>query len=250
LTQLGKLYGGYDKLPPFEKAIYDCHTAEILFEQSDYAKAFSAYSKIFASHSTMLRNQFHHFARWIELAIILEKYDEASRLLDSIFKVYVDNCHESNGVIGSTLYAELYLASGKLDEAFTSISHAKSLNSLQVYFHHEIRIRLLETIYFAYSGDFEFVRRLAQRNMRYIQLQKLSLKKFKYARCFHLMKELKNVRNPVQPKLISKAEICLKEFDSGYDKLIGILLRNLWNFILAQHSSGGKASKKFQRSRR
>ena len=81
------------------------------------------------------------------------------------------------GYLGALLYSELYLAMGEYDEAFRYISMAKSLIPYRYIFSYEIRLRLLETIYFAYTSDYEFVRRLSL-NIRYIQLQKLSLKQY------------------------------------------------------------------------
>jgi hypothetical protein len=228
LDKIVRLYGGAQKMPEFERAISACHDAEMLMERSEYQAAYIAYSRTFAENIQVLRNQFHHFARWIELAIILEKYADAEKLLDNLFKVYVENHHESNGVLGSLLYAQLYLASGAYDLAFRHISMAKSLNSIQVYFTYEIRLRVLETLYFAFTGDFEFVTRLSQRNIRYIQLQKLSLKQFRQAHFFYIMKDFRSLRRQYPHHLSAKVQSYLREFESGYDVLFGKLLHRLF----------------------
>ncbi len=227
LHLIRQLYGGERNLPVFERAVAELHEAEILYELSQFRAAYNAYTQTFAHYMPMLRNQFHHFARWIELALILEKYDEAAKLLDSLFKVYVRNHHEANGVLGSLLYANFYLLTGNYDKAFQYISLAKSLNSIQVYFNYEIKLRMLEILYFAFMGDTEFVSRLAQRNMRYIQLQKLSLKKYKYAHFFFLVKDFANLQRKYPLRLPSKIKIYLTEFEEGYDKLSGIFLHRL-----------------------
>ncbi len=230
LRKIVQLYGGYDKMPEFEKAIADCHEAEVLFERGEYEAAYYAYSTTMPGKIQLLRNQFHHFARWIQLAIILGNYDAAENLLNTLFKMYVDNHHETNGVLGALLYAELYLAKGEFDPAFRYISMAKSLNSIQVYFTYEIRLRLLETIYFAFTSDFEFVRRLSLRNIRYIQLQKLSLKQFKYAHFFYLLKDFSSLRRNYPNHLSPKINSYIKEFNIGYDKILGNLLHKLFDF--------------------
>lgn len=227
LQLISKLYGGERNLPVFERAVAALHEAEMLYEKCEYKAAYAAYTQTFAHYMPMLRNQFHHFARWIELALILQKYEEASRLLDSLFKVYVLNHHESNGVLGSLLYAQHDLLTGNLDSAYQYISLAKSLNSIQVYFNYEIKLRMLEILYFAFSGDIEFVTRLAQRNMRYIQLQQLSLKKYKYAHFFFVVKDFTDLRRKYPAHLPPKIKIYLQEFEDGYDKLSGILLHKL-----------------------
>lgn len=228
LKRISELYGKSKPMPMFERAIADLHNAEIHFERSKYEEAYELYSQAFAHYLPMLRNQFHHFARWVELALILEKYEDAARLLDSLFKIYVVNRHESNGVLGSLLYAQLYLLTGDYGRAFDYITLCKSLNSLQVYFNYEIRLRILETLYFAYTNEAEFVDRLTQRNMRYIQLQKLSLKKYKYAHYFFLLRDYTAISHRYPHHLASKVKSYMAEFEGGYDAILWKLLDKLY----------------------
>jgi hypothetical protein len=228
LDKIARLYGGVEKMPEFERALASCHEAEMLFERNEFDAAYLAYSRTLTSNFHLLRNQFHHFARWIELAIILEHYRDAERLLDSLFKVYVENHHESNGVLGSLLYAQLKMRQNEFDNAFRFVSMAKSLNSIQVYFTYETRLRILETLFFAFTGDFDFASRLAHRNIRYIQLQKLSLKSYRYAHLFYLMKDFSYLRHLYPDKLPRKMQNYLREFDHGYDRLLGKLLHQLF----------------------
>jgi len=227
LKRILELYGSEQEVPLFERAVAALHEAEMLYERNQYHDAFLAYTKAFAHFMPLLRNQFHHFARWIELALITEKYEEANQLLDSLFKVYVLNHHESNGVLGSLLYATLYLLTDNFEHAFYYISKAKSLNSIQVYFNYEMKLRILETLYFAFTKDYDFVKRLSQRNMRYIQLQNLSLKKYKYAHFFYLMKDIRKLAADYPDRLPQKLKGYLAEFNEGYDVLFGIMLQKL-----------------------
>ncbi|MEO6168640.1 MAG: hypothetical protein ABIO46_14745, partial [Chitinophagales bacterium] len=193
----------------------------------DHEKSYELYKQLFAHHIAPLKNQFHHFARCIELSLILNDFPVAHRMLDSLFRVYILNRHESTGVLGAILYGQLYLKSGELEKAFEYISIAKSLNSIQVYFHYEIRIRMLETMFFAFTEDYEFVSRLSQRNIRYIQLQKLSLKKYKNAHFFYLLKDVSTLRKLYPDRLPPKITSYLNEFQNGYDLLLGQLLHKL-----------------------
>lgn len=227
LKRIMDLYGSEKEVPMFERAVAGLHEAEMLYERNQYNEAFIAYTQTFAHYMPLLRNQFHHFARWIELAIILEKYEDAKHLLDSLFKVYVLNHHESNGVLGSLLYATLCLLTDNFEHAFYYLSKAKSLNSIQVYFNYEMRLRILETLYFAFTRDYDFVKRLSQRNMRYIQLQNLSLKKYKYAHFFYLIKDLRKLAADYPDRLPIKLKAYLAEFNEGYDVLFGIMLQKL-----------------------
>lgn len=228
LDKIARLYGGVNKMPEFERALASCHEAEMLYERSEFEAAYHTYSKTITEHFPLLRNQFHHFARWIELALILEHYRDAERLLDSLFKVYVENHHESNGVLGSLLYAQLKFRLGEYDNAFRYVSMAKSLNSIQVYFTYEIRLRMLETLFFAFTGDFDFASRLSHRNIRYIQLQKLSLKSYEYAHLFYILKDFSYLRHLYPDKLPRKIQIYLREFEKGYNMLPGKLLHQLF----------------------
>ncbi|MCY7410485.1 MAG: hypothetical protein LH473_09440 [Chitinophagales bacterium] len=216
-----------DNVPIFERAIYECHKAEVLYEKGEFAKAYLAYTKTFSSYMLLLRNQFHHFARWIELALILGLYSEAEQLLDSLFKVYVNNRHESNGVLGSLLYAEMYLLKNDFNNAFQYLSLAKSLNSIQVYFIYEIRIRMREALFFALNGDKRFVERLVQRCVRYIQLQKLDQERYTYLQFFRILKDYQNIKATYPDRLSSKSKELLKPFESGYEKLNELLLKKL-----------------------
>ena len=229
LKKITRLYGGEEKMPLFERAVASLHQAEMMFERSEYQAAFDLYSTTLTHYMPLLRNQFHHFARWIELAMILRQYQSAKQFLDSHFKIYVVNHHESNGVLGSLLYAEYYLLNGEYELAFQHISLAKSLNSIQVYFNYEIKLRMLETLFFAFSKDYEFVSRLSQRNIRYIQLQKLSLKKYRYAHFFYLVKDFRSVRRHYPNHLTPKISSYLSEFANGYEALTGILLHRLFS---------------------
>lgn len=227
LNRIMELYRGEQEVPVFERAVAALHEAEMLYERNQYNDAYVAYTQAFAHFMPLLRNQFHHFARWIELALITEKYDDAKHLLDSLFKVYVLNHHESNGVLGSLLYATLCLLTDNFEHAFYYLSKAKALNSIQVYFNYEMRLRILETLYFAFTKDYEFVARLSQRNMRYIQLQNLSLKKYKYAHFFYLIRDLRKLAADYPDRLPVKLKGYLTEFNEGYDTLFGIMLYKL-----------------------
>lgn len=227
LGKIAELYNGYSKMPAFEQLIAECHFAEIYYERGQYEEAYKRYKLLFGNRMDSLKNQFHHFARCIELAIVLNDFPVAHRMLDSLFRVYIANRHESTGVLGAILYGQLYLKSGELDKAYEYISIAKSLNSIQVYFHYEIRIRMLETLFFAFHEDFDFVSRLAQRNIRYIQLQKLSLKKYKNAHFFYLLKDIRNIKRLYPDRLPPKINAYLKEFQDGYEILLGQLLQKL-----------------------
>ncbi|MBA3647941.1 MAG: hypothetical protein H0W62_05225 [Chitinophagales bacterium] len=226
LAQIESLYRK-EELPHFQKALSDCNKAEQLFEENKLGEAYVLYARTFHEYDTLLKNQFHHYSRFAELAMVMNELSTAQQVLDNVFLIYIQNKHESAGVLGSVLYAELCFKKGLYEKAFEYIAIGKSLNSLQVYFQYEIRLRMLETLYFAYSGDLEFASRLAQKNMRYIQLQKLSLKKYKYAHYFYLLKELNNIIKPLQGKGLSKAEGYLAEFTSGYDLLYGQLLHKI-----------------------
>ncbi len=227
LNKIAELYGGFEKMPAFEQLIAECHFAELMFEKGEYEKSYRLYVQLFNTKMELLKNQFHHFARCIELAIILNDFPMAHRMLDTLFKVYIVNRHESTGVLGAILYGHLYLKSGELDKAFENISIAKSLNSIQVYFHYEIRIRMLETLFFAFTDDFDFVTRLSQRNIRYIQLQRLSLKKYKNAHFFYLLKDMRSIRKSYPDKLPPKIMAYFNEFQHGYELLLGQLLNKL-----------------------
>lgn len=246
LEKIATLYGGFDQMPPFEKCIAECHFAEMHFETGLYTKAYEMYLNLFRHNMKHLKNQFHHFARCIELALILEDYQAAQEMLDTLFKVYVINRHESTGVVGAIQYAQLYLKSGNLNKAYEYISIAKSVNSIQVYFHFEIRIRMLEALYFAFAGDYDFVTRLSQRNIRYIQLQKLSLKTYKYAHFFYLLKDIKNLLKYYPDRMPPKVNFFLTQFNQGYDKLLGQLLERLLSeaaeLALQQSKSKTKSS--------
>ncbi len=226
LEKIQSLYANAN-VPVFERAIYECHKAEVLFEKGEYAKAYLAYTKTFSNYMLLLRNQFHHFARWIELALILGLYSEAEQLLDSLFKVYVVNRHESNGVLGSLLYAEMYLLKNDFNLAFQYISLAKSLNSIQVYFIYEIRIRMREALFFALNGDKRFVERLVQRSVRYIQLQKLDQERYTYLQFFKILKDYQNIKATYPDHLSPKSKDLLKVFDRGYEMLNGLFLKKL-----------------------
>lgn len=86
---------------------------------------------------------------------------------------------------------------------------------------------MLETMFFAFTEDYDFVTRLSQRNIRYIQLQKLSLKKYKYAHFFYLLKDIRSIRKLYPRHLPPKIKFYLGEFQHGYDLLLGQLLEKL-----------------------
>jgi hypothetical protein len=228
-TYLQKIEDMYknSKLPIFERAISECHKAEMLYERSEFSNAYLAYAKTFSMYMPLLRNQFHHFARWIELSLILGLYADTEHLLDTLFKVYVKNRHESNGVLGSILYTQLYILKGDYELAFQYLSLAKSLNSLQIYFSYEIRIRMLETLIFSFSGDHDFVEKLVKRSIRYVQLQKLAPKRYKFIQFLRILKDFKNIKPLYPHDLNSKTKLLLAEFDFGYEKLNGLLLKKL-----------------------
>ena len=227
LDSIAQLHGGYSMMACCEQANYDCYQAEILYERGRFREAYDAYTTAFSENLSILRNQFHHVSRWIELAIIIGDFNEAKALLDDLLKVYVDNRHESNGVIGAILYAQLYLLKGDLAQAFEYISLAQSLNSLKVYFNYEIRIRKLEACYFALIGDYEFAALLSQRNTRYIHLHQLSVKTYQSAHIFCLLKEYCKVKRNNSRKLTEKSLSYLHELDNGFEKFFGLVMNRI-----------------------
>jgi tetratricopeptide (TPR) repeat protein len=210
----------------FHRYLNYCHKAEMLFEAGEYDAAFSLYHSSFSEQGYLLRNQFTHYARLVELSIILGKYDYAMQVLNKIFGVYVQNNHPSNGTLGSILYATYYLAKGDYEPVFDYIDKGMSLNSLQVYYLYKIKLRILENFYFALSGDLHFASRLSSKNIRYIQMQNLSMKTYHYAHLFIIMKNLKDINR--KGRLMAKMMKMLKEFEMGPDKIYGILLQRLF----------------------
>jgi hypothetical protein len=226
LKKIESLYPDF-KLPTFEKALNQCTLAEIMISQNEYTAAFHLYKIVCDYYKGVLSNQYHHFAQFIELAIILRKTREAMELIDRYFSRHVMTRNQPYGVLGAILLAQFYLHQQDYKAAFHYISLGKSLNTPRLYFHFDLKLRQLENLFFALTGDLNFAQILAQKNIRFVHVNKLKLNQNPNAQVFQLLRDVKKNLVRRDEKMPDKFAEIMRNLDTGLLKIWHQPLQNV-----------------------
>ncbi len=229
LHYLLEIYYAYKDQPNFpliDKAITDLNIGEVYFEKNNFQKSYEIYKDTFEKYSYLLKSQYNHYARMIELALILGETDFARQTLKQVYSVFLETKHESHGVAAAIIFTKYYFITDRPSKAHKHILLGKEFNSKSVYFNYEIAIRMLECIYFGIKGDKHFAIELAKKGLKFIKSRGISVKTYKKARFFNLFISI--IECSISgARLNSKAAKVLEDYHYGYDRLSGMILDKL-----------------------
>ncbi len=80
-----------DILPEGERILTFCRIAEAHYNNSEFSIAAELYERVFAAYPGFVSREYYHSTKYIQVLIILERYNEAESLLDERFGVFMEN---------------------------------------------------------------------------------------------------------------------------------------------------------------
>lgn len=217
-----------EELSVEEKVLILCRIAEAHYAACRFEKAAALYGGLFAAYPTIAIQNFYHTTKYVQILIILERYDEAEQLLQQCFGVLVENKEPTMTTMAAISYAKLYLRLQQLERAKKFIDLGFECIAKNFYIQYEIELRILETVYFSLIGESEFTEELSTKHLKYLQSKGFTLGTSRYYPWFFTLVLAFITEKSGVKKLTKKLEAKLKEFyDDGPPTLYGIFLTTI-----------------------
>jgi tetratricopeptide (TPR) repeat protein len=206
-----------------ELVLTKCKIAEMYYMNSEFEKAYNEYSVIFEKDAKDLANDFYHHAKYVQVALLNDKYDKAKELIDNRFLLFIESKQPSTGVMGCLLYAKFYFFTKQYAEANKYIQLAKRLISKSFYIQYELEIRILETTYFIMINDLKSAKSLIKKNVKFMNSKGFNLKNSEMIYVFVILQEVINPgfsSDKMGVRLESKYNLMQKSYAAIYGKLL------------------------------
>lgn len=212
--------------------------AEALYFCNQHEEAFNQYEIFFKEYGAKARSSLYALAKFVQLAIIIERYDRAIYLLEQYMDVYLKTKSGTGNIMASLCYAKYYLCKGELDKGYEYVKMGQEFNPKNLYIQYEIELRNLENAYFYLKGDIEFARTLARKNLKFLQSKGFTMDKHDYGYYYHLILAFYNLHVNNKP-LNKEQEKMLEHANRATWAVYGKLLNKMKKMAEVQHKIVG-----------
>jgi hypothetical protein len=146
--------------------------AEALFTNNRLGEAEKIYHQVFeAGVDETIYGYYYHCEQYALVSIALKKYEQAKKILDTVFEPCIENRLDIYATRGAMCYAKLYLSKDELKSALHYLNIAKMINEKIFYLPFDVQLRVLENFYFFLKKDYDFAFQLANRNIKFLKAQ-------------------------------------------------------------------------------
>ena len=213
-----------------ELPLAKCKIAEMEYNRSHFEVSYKMYSAIFEEYAEQLTNDFYHHAKFVQLALILNKFDKAEELIGQHFLVFLESKQPGTGTMASLLYAKLYLFKDPLNGANKYIQSAKKLINKSFYLQYEFEVRILENIYLILSDDIKSAKSALKKNLKFMNSKGFTLKNSEMIFVFILLQEFLKPDYKVKglnKRMQYRYDLLQMSYAAVYGKLLAIVKGHL-----------------------
>jgi hypothetical protein len=143
--------------------------ADVYFSNKRFEQAFKIYDGIFSTGvEKEMYGYYYHCEQFALVAIILKNYSRAEMFLNKTFNPLIAAREGIFATRGLLAFSKLFLSVGDHKKAIQKINLANEINQKSFYLPFDLQLRVLECFAFYFKKDFEFVKQLVQRNVKFL----------------------------------------------------------------------------------
>lgn len=210
-----------------EKIIIDFYAQKstYLMMSDQVQEAYESFIQLESFIPDALGNNLYPSSKFVQICLILKKYEEVSIFLEKYYKKYTTlKVASPNVIICCLCYAKYHLLTDNYEEAYKFIYTGRNFLNKNLYVQYEIEFRNLELSYFVLTSNYTTAYHLCEKNLQYIKSKNKILKGSSFGIFYKLMQVLiKNMYG--NEKYTQKQKEWWAQTQKGSWKIYGALLQ-------------------------
>lgn len=199
--------------------------AENLYYHSNFLESYHLYEEIQEEYPEIFYEDFYHLTKYVQLLLILEKWEKAEEILKNHFLNYLKVLHPTRGTMAAINYTKLFLLQKDFKEANYALQKARFLNDKNFYLPYEFEIRLLESTLYFFTEDTNFFLTTLKKQYKYLKSKGLKLWESNYVNYLRFLEEVYKYKKKNQKfKWKEKFQSIYNTFQESSYKVYGKLL--------------------------
>lgn len=229
-------------------AIPETEYLAVLFDRAEHEYFFGGshevargmYRRLFDAHPEALERMGYHRTKYLQLCIITGEHSTAEQLLERFHGTDFASPDIGRAKSAALIWAKLRMHQRRYDEARHYIDRAFELNQSLFFVQYAIECRILQTAWFALTGDNQTVEALVPANLKYLRAKGYTLKTSDFYPWFFKI-TLALIDNRLAGRPLSAAlEHKYGQFQRGAAAQYGLLLAAMRGEGPRRASAGGK----------
>lgn len=203
--------------------------ADALFFNGNTDEAFKIYRKVFGENvSEELYGYFYHCEQYGLTLIIKGLFEESELFLNKHFREAISQRRDIFASRGLLAFAKLYLSIGDFKKSIECINKGRQVNEKAFYLPFDFQWRVIENIYFIRKKDYSFAKRLAAKNIKFVNTQEdtnLHRDYLDLFKAFSAICTYKEKKSKLPEELIKETYELQNNFQNLYCRLIGMVVQ-------------------------
>lgn len=209
----------------FEKQKIHTNYATALYQvSSDFESARREYESLLNLYPES-KNNIYPAAKYIQVCLILSRYDEAKAILNSTFAPLLNHSRHTIAANAALNYAKYYTMIHNYTLALEMIHKGMTLLKKKLYVQYEIEFRNLQTVVFVMQNDREVALATIERNLKYLRSKGFKSSNSDFHEFYTLLRDY--ILYPNQFNTIVTHQRTLEQWSKGIYNIYGALLKNI-----------------------